>query len=65
MSGEGELEFFNSLLPNTNHLFKGVVDIERSIRQATRRVQMIAFTIDWNSMDKVNTNIFAVGENSW
>jgi hypothetical protein len=58
MSGDGGLTFFETILPNTHHLFekKG---IEESVRSAARRVQMIAFGIDWTSLSTPSINIFS------
>lgn len=57
MSGDGELQFLNRILPNKGHLFKAA-NIEQSIQEATRRVQMIAFGVDWETIGKQSVNIF-------
>lgn len=58
MSGDGGLAFFEAILPTTHTLFdkKG---IEESVRSAARRVQMIAFGIDWTTLSTPSINIFA------
>lgn len=57
MSGDGEIGFLNRVLPTKAHLFKSD-DIEKSIRDTTRRIQMIAFSLDWNDIGKQSVNIF-------
>jgi|SRR5215217_3856554 len=57
MSGDGEEGFLERVLPTKAHLFKEF-DVEQSIRQATRRIQMIAFAVDWNDIGKQSVNIF-------
>src|SRR5690606_12097938 len=59
MSGEGELEFIKRVLPNTYQYLNLSDDTTRSVRDAARRVQMIAFEIDWDSLVSAsNNNIF-------
>lgn len=58
MSGEGEWEFIKRVFPNTHHLFKQNDNSIKSIREAARRVQMIAFEIDWETISSPNHNIF-------
>jgi len=60
MSGDGELEFLRRCLPNTYHLFEKTDDIEKNIRESARRVQMIAFGVDWTEIGKRNANIFDI-----
>jgi len=57
MSGDGELQFLNRVLPTKAHLFKGT-DIEQSIQESTRRVQMIAYGVNWETIGKQSVNIF-------
>lgn len=57
MSGDGQLQFLNRVLPTKAHLFKGA-DIEQSIEESTRRVQMIAFGVDWDSIGEQSVNPF-------
>jgi hypothetical protein len=57
MSGDGEIAFLNRILPTKGHLFK-FDGIEHSIQEATRRVQMIAFGVNWATIDKQSVNIF-------
>lgn len=60
MSGDGELQFLNRVLPTKAHLFdtKGVED---SIQESTRRVQMIAFGVDWETIGNQSVNPFKQG----
>ena len=58
MSGSGGVEFFEMMLPNTHHLFKKK-GFDEVIRQAARRVQMIAFSIDWNTIGNRGINPFS------
>lgn len=61
-SGEGETEFVNTLLPTfANKL--NMPNKERAIIDAIRRVQLIAFGVDWDSISQAPINIFEqVGE---
>jgi hypothetical protein len=56
-SGEGEDGFVAALLPNYHHLFK-CPDKSRVIRNAARRVQMLAFGIDWKALETPPINPF-------
>lgn len=60
MSGDGEYQFIDRVLPTKSHLFKGM-DIEGSISESTRRVQMIAFGVDWEKIGAKSVNIFKEG----
>ena len=58
-SGDGETSFLRRLLPTYwNELtFPGY---EKAIRKACRRVQMIAFTVEWDKLgEKVNNPFLA------
>lgn len=57
MSGDGELQFLNRVLPTKGHLFKGN-DIEQSIQESTRRIQMIAYGVNWDRIGEQSVNIF-------
>lgn len=57
MSDGGELPFLTRMFPTKHHLFK-FDDMEKSIRDATRRVQMLAFGVDWEKIAKQNVNPF-------
>jgi hypothetical protein len=57
MSGDGEIAFLNRILPTKGHLFK-FDGIEHSIQEATRRIQMIAFGVNWETMGNQSINIF-------
>lgn len=57
MSGSGGLDFLEYMLPNTHHLINKV-DVDKSVRSAARRVQMIAFAIDWNTIGERGINPF-------
>lgn len=59
-SGDGEEQFIATLLPDYHQLFK-CPDKDRVIRNAARRVQMIAFGVDWDSFDKPAINPFSNG----
>lgn len=63
MSGDGELEFLKRILPNTHHLFEGNEKASQLIREASRRVQMLAFGINWENIGKQSVNIFK--QESW
>lgn len=57
MSGDGGLAFFEAMLPNTHHLF--VKDtIEDRVREAARRVQIVAYSTDWDSLADRGINPF-------
>ena len=62
MSGHGELNFIRKLLPT---MYATVIadnpNFEKQIRQSARRVQMIAYGIDWTAISKPRINIFAPG----
>lgn len=58
LSGDGELALFEALLPNTHHLFNHIKNKEQMIRDSIRRVQMLAFGVDWTSFGKENFNPF-------
>lgn len=57
MSGEGGLAFFESMLPNTHHLFDKTT-IEDRVREAARRVQIVAYSTDWESLNGKSINPF-------
>lgn len=57
MSGEGGLSFFEAMLPNTHHLFNKET-IEERVREAARRVQIVAYSTDWDSLEVPNINPF-------
>lgn len=61
MSGAGEIQFLKQLLPNM-WAELDYPDIEKVIRTSARRVQMLAFTVDWSNIGKKNANIFDVDE---
>jgi hypothetical protein len=63
MSGDGELEFLKRILPNTHHLFIENPDAAKLIREASRRVQMLAFGVNWEDIGKQSVNIFK--QESW
>lgn len=57
MSGSGEIDFFERLFPTKHHLFNRE-GMAKSIRDSARRIQMIAFAVDWDRLTKPNVNIF-------
>lgn len=57
MSGDGERAFIERMLPNYSHLFM-FDGYERTVRDAARNVQTLAFTIDWDEIGKPSTNPF-------
>lgn len=59
-SGDGEEQFIATLLPDYHQLFK-CPDKERVIRNAARRVQMIAFGVDWDVLGQAPINPFSNG----
>lgn len=59
-SGDGEEQFIATLLPDYHQLFK-CPDKERVIRNAARRVQMIAFGVDWDGFGQAPINPFSNG----
>lgn len=58
MSGDGELQFLKRILPNTHELFSHNERASDSIREASRRVQMLAFGVNWEDIGKQSVNIF-------
>lgn len=56
-SGEGEEAFLKRTFPTKWKLLT-FPDYERSIRKACRRVQMLAYTIDWDNIGKPSNNPF-------
>jgi hypothetical protein len=58
MSGEGEDFFLKRIFPSF-HDELAYNDYKRTIREAARRIQMLAFTIDWRGLDKPVKNPFA------
>lgn len=63
MSGDGELQFLKRILPNKYELFTEIPEMEKSIREASRRVQMLAFSTDWSKLGDKSVNIFK--QESW
>lgn len=60
MSGDGEFQFLKTLLPTyyTKFSLFNYPNRNELIRDAARRVQMLAFTIDWDLFDKPSKNPF-------
>ena len=58
MSGDGEINFLHRLFPTHHELFN-FPDMTKIIRNAARRVQMIAFGVDWDELSKPPVNIFS------
>ena len=58
MSGDGEINFLHRLFPTHHELFN-FPDMTKIIRNAARRVQMIAFGVDWDEISKPPVNIFS------
>lgn len=56
MSEDGELNFLNTVLPNTAYMLRGQHDLAKKLRQGVRRAQVLAFATDWNlfKAEKVN-----------
>lgn len=63
MSGDGELSLIKRLLPSFYEELIAIYgpDFDKSIRDNARRVQMIAFGIDWNTIGRPKVNIFEEG----
>jgi hypothetical protein len=62
MSGDGEENFIRKLFPvNWSTLLENNSHYETSVRQACRRVQMIAFGVDWTALSQPKINIFKEG----
>lgn len=62
MSGDGEDNFVRKLFPeNWSVLLQDNSNFEIGVRQACRRVQMIAFGVDWNALSQPKINIFKEG----
>lgn len=62
MSGDGELGFIKKLFPtNWQLLLAGNDRYQVGVRQACRRVQMLAFGVDWASLSQPKINIFKEG----
>ena len=61
MSGDGEAFFLRRMLPTFWHLFM-YDGYERSIREAARSVQTLAFTIDWDELAKPSNNPFLLNQ---
>ena len=58
MSGEGEDLFLRKLLPNNYQLFTDHPNYALDIRRAARRVQMMAFSTDWDELERKSNNVF-------
>lgn len=58
MSGEGEDLFLRKMLPNNYELFIDHPNYALDIRRAARRVQMMAFSTDWDELERKSNNIF-------
>lgn len=58
MSGEGEDLFLRKILPTTYHLFTDHPNYSLDIRKSARRVQMMAFSTDWDELERKSNNIF-------
>ncbi len=58
MSGDGEEHFLKTVLPNTWKLYHKIPNYEQMIRSSARRVQMIAFTTDWDAWGAKSKNPF-------
>jgi len=58
MSGDGGRAFLDRVLPNTAKLLGDVNDADELISESTRRVQMLAFGVNWASMGGKSVNIF-------
>jgi hypothetical protein len=66
MSGDGEEGFIRRLLPNHYQiLIKNNPSYARDIRLAIRRIQMIAYGINWDSLSQPRVNIFKNGGSSF
>lgn len=63
-SGDGEAQFLRRLFPTKHHLFT-YPGYETIIRRACRRVQMLAFTIDWDTIDRPSNNPFLVQQEAF
>lgn len=63
LSGDGEDAFLQTLLPNNYHLFQ-YAGADKVIRNSARRVQMIAFGVDWDTLSAPQINPFIVDEGS-
>jgi len=62
MSGDGEENFIRKLFPNNYAIIlAGNNSFEISVRQACRRVQMIAFGVDWTALSQPKINVFKEG----
>lgn len=59
MSGAGEIQFMKMLLP-TMWTELDYPDIDKIIRTSARRVQMLAYTVDWEAIAAKNKNIFDI-----
>lgn len=63
LSGDGEQQFLQTLLPNNYQLFQ-YDGADKVIRNSARRVQMIAFGVDWDTLSTPQINPFLVSEGS-
>lgn len=63
MSGDGELSLIKRLLPTFADELIAIYGptFDKSIRDNARRVQMLAFGIDWNTINRPKVNIFEEG----
>lgn len=60
MSGHGELNFIRKLLPETyGFVIADNPNFDKQIRQASRRIQMLAYTTNWSELSRPRVNIFA------
>ena len=59
----GEAELIRTLLPTTYKNFITNPNYKEAIRDGARRVQMLAFSVDWFSFDKPSKNPFNEEEN--
>jgi hypothetical protein len=59
MSGHGELNFIRKLLPTMyGQVIYNNPNYAKQIKQAARRIQMLAYTTNWNELSKPRVNIF-------
>jgi hypothetical protein len=60
MSGDGEEQLLQTLLPTYHELFKSE-GFEESVRNSARRVQLLVYGTDWAEFSKQPINIFKTG----
>lgn len=63
LSGDGEQQFLQTLLPNSYQLFE-YEGADKVIRNSARRVQMIAFGVDWDTLSTPQINPFNLDNRS-